>query len=95
MGGWLRFSYFYFLNPCYYITYGLSLLGAFEIWQRAREDQVGALRVYKGTLALGDTQPLPILYQSAGTELPFGRHTIQDTARFIDAQFAGRCSGAK
>ncbi len=95
MGGWLRFSYFYFLNPCYYITYGLSLLGAFEIWQRAREDQVGALRAYKGALVLGDTQPFPILYRSAGAELPFGRHTIQDTARFIDAQFAGRCSGAK
>lgn len=83
--GWLQFSFFHFLNPCYYITYGLSLLGAFSIWRQARRDQAAAVRAYKGALALGDTQPLPVLYRAAGADLPFERRRVHDIAALIDA----------
>jgi len=88
--GWLQFSYFYFLNPIYYITYGLSLLGAFEIWRRARSDHAGAVRAYKRALALGGTEPLPVLYETAGAELPFKRRSVRDTVEFIDALLTSR-----
>ncbi len=83
MSGWLQLSLFHFGNPCYFITYGLSQLGAFDVWRRARKDQAAAMAAYKDALALGNTRPLSHLYQSAGARLPFDRSTVRDTAEFI------------
>ncbi len=41
--GWLQFSSFYFSNPCYFLTYGFSMVGAFQLWRKAQSDQTAAL----------------------------------------------------
>jgi oligoendopeptidase F len=83
MGGWPPLSFFLFSNPCYYVTYGLSLIGAFEVWRNARQDQVTAVAAYKRALALGDTRPLPMLFRAAGARLPFHLDVVRATAAFI------------
>jgi oligoendopeptidase F len=83
MSRWQQHALFHFANPCYFITYGLSTIGAFEVWRRAQVDGAAAIAAYKQALALGDTQPLPVLYGAAGARLPFDGDTVREAADFI------------
>lgn len=50
--GWQRKLHIH-RYPFYYVEYGLSLLGAVQIWANSLEDQGAALRKYRQALALG------------------------------------------
>jgi oligoendopeptidase F len=65
-------------DPFYYIEYGLSQLGAFQIWRNYRTDPAGAVAAYRRALALGGTVPLPQLYVAAGAKLAFDADTLQE-----------------
>ena len=82
MTGWHRKLHI-FQIPFYYVEYGLAQLGALQVWRNALADQANAVRLYQGALALGDTRPLPELYEAAGARLAFDAETIGELARLV------------
>lgn len=54
--------------PFYYIEYGISLVGALQLWQQYEKDPAAAMANYKKALALGGSRPLPELFAAAGLE---------------------------
>jgi oligoendopeptidase F len=64
--------------PFYYIEYGLAQLGALQVWRNARQDQAGAVRLYRSALALGGTVGLSDLYITAGARLVFDVEPLQE-----------------
>ncbi|MFO8036453.1 MAG: M3 family oligoendopeptidase [Anaerolineales bacterium] len=81
--GWQRKLHIH-REPFYYIEYGLSQLGAVQIWENALEDQAEALRRYRQSLALGGTASLPDLYQAAGAEFAFDAGTLASAVELIE-----------
>ncbi|HEX2865335.1 MAG TPA: M3 family oligoendopeptidase [Deinococcales bacterium] len=73
--GWQRKLHI-FQMPFYYIEYGLSQVGAFQVWRNSLSDAPAALAAYRDALALGYTRPLPELYATAGARLAFDRETL-------------------
>jgi oligoendopeptidase F len=71
-----------FLNPFYYIEYGIAQLGALQVWANARNNKPAALRAYRDGLALGGSRPLPELFKVAGCQFAFDAGTI---APLVDA----------
>ncbi len=80
--GWHRQLHI-FEVPFYYIEYGIAQLGALQIWQRSKEDLALALKDYAAALALGKSQPLPKLFETAGIHFDFGEKTIRPLAGAI------------
>lgn len=81
--GWQRKLHI-FRAPFYYIEYGLSLLGAVQLWENASEDQAEAMRKYRESLALGGTASLPDLYETAGASFAFDAQTLGSAVRFME-----------
>jgi oligoendopeptidase F len=71
-----------FLDPFYYVEYGIAQLGALQVWAHARSNLPGALRDYQNGLALGGSKPLPELFAAAGCRLDFSAKTIQPLIEF-------------
>jgi oligoendopeptidase F len=65
-----------FSHPFYYIEYGISLIGALQLWQQARKDRKGALRRYRASLSLGGSRPLPELFRACGLRFDFGERIL-------------------
>ena len=85
--GWHRKLHIH-LVPFYYIEYGLASLGAFQIWQKARQDRPGAIVNYRKALALGGTASLQELYKTAGAELAFDAETLRGVVETIETTMA-------
>lgn len=81
--GWHRKLHI-FHAPFYYIEYGLAQLGALQIWRNALQDHAKALSQYRYALSLGNTKPLPELYQAAGARLAFDRATVAELMQLVD-----------
>ena len=64
--------------PFYYVEYGMALLGSVQVWRNALQDQAGAVAAYRRALSLGGTQPLPVLFQTAGARFQFDTATLQE-----------------
>ena len=77
-----------FSAPFYYIEYGLSWLGALQIWQRSLKDPVGALTKYRAALTLGNSVSVPDLFAAAGAEFAFDRLTVRRLTQFLRDQLA-------
>jgi oligoendopeptidase F len=65
-----------FLNPFYYVEYGIAQLGALQVWQRAKQNPQDALQSYRTGLALGGSRPLPELFAGAGLKFDFSEATV-------------------
>jgi oligoendopeptidase F len=87
MTGWHRKLHIH-LEPFYYIEYGLASLGAFQIWDNARQDRPRAIVDYRKALALGGTASLPELYQAAGARLAFDAETLASVVELIEKTMA-------
>jgi oligoendopeptidase F len=74
--GWQRKLHIHQV-PFYYVEYGLAQLGAFQVWQHARQDQAGAVRAYRKALSMGGTASLPELFAAAGARFAFDAATLQ------------------
>ena len=66
-----------FLNPFYYVEYGIAQLGALQVWANSRRDKVKALADYQAGLALGGSRPLPELFATAGCRFDFSAQTVK------------------
>ena len=87
MTGWHRKLHIH-LVPFYYIEYGLASLGAFQIWEKARQDRAQAIVDYRKALALGGTVSLPELYQTSGAKLAFDEKTLESVVDLIEKTMA-------
>jgi oligoendopeptidase F len=87
MTGWHRKLHIH-LVPFYYIEYGLSSLGAFQIWEKARQDPVQAVVNYRKALAMGGTASLPELYETSGAKLAFDEKTLGSVVDLIEKTMA-------
>ncbi len=87
MTGWHRKLHIH-QEPFYYIEYGLASLGAFQIMQKARQDQASALKHYRQALALGGTVSLPELYRACGANLSFDVQTLGEVVDLIEENLA-------
>ena len=65
-----------FLYPFYYIEYGISLLGALQVWRAAQKDKAKAVREFRNGLKLGGSRPLPELFAAAGLPFDFSEKTV-------------------
>jgi oligoendopeptidase F len=76
MTGWHRKLHI-FTYPLYYVEYGLAQLGAVQVWANATADMQGAVAAYRRALALGNTAPLPALFEAAGARFAFDAPTLR------------------
>jgi len=80
---WMQIPHI-FATPFYYIEYGLSQVGALQIWAASQQDQAGAVRRYREALALGDTRSIPELYRVAGARLAFDANTMRESVELVE-----------
>ena len=66
-----------FLQPLYYIEYGIAQLGALQVWANTQQDKPAALTAYRQALALGGSRPLPELFTTAGCRFDFSAATLR------------------
>jgi oligoendopeptidase F len=81
--GWHRKLHIH-QEPFYYIEYGLAQLGAVQIWRNALQNQAQAVTSYRQALALGNTRPLPELYQAAGARFAFDSDTLKEAVDLVE-----------
>jgi oligoendopeptidase F len=72
-----------FTAPFYYIEYGLSWLGALQLWQQSLRDPGQTLRQYRSALTLGNSRSVPDLFKAAGAKFAFDRKTIRGMMEFL------------
>lgn len=77
--GWQRKEHI-FVEPFYYVEYGLAQLGAIQIWRNALEDQAGAVAAYRKALSLGSSVSLGQLFETAGAKFVFDAATLAQAA---------------
>lgn len=87
MTGWQRKLHI-FQVPFYYVEYGLSQMGALQVWKNALSDSLGAVAAYRRALALGGTVSLPELYRAAGARLAFDAATLAEAVELIESTIA-------
>ncbi len=69
--------------PFYYIEYGIAQLGALGVWKNSLENYTSAIDNYKKALALGYTEPMTKIYETAGVPFDFSSERLQTLASFI------------
>jgi len=77
-----------FLYPFYYIEYGIAQLGALQVWMNSQRDKTAALSRYKRALALGNSRPLPELFDAAGCKFEFSETTVRPLTNMIRERLA-------
>jgi oligoendopeptidase F len=85
--GWHRKLHI-FMEPFYYVEYGLAQLGATQVWANALKDQGAAVAAYRKALALGGTRSLPELYAAAGAKFAFDAGTLRTVVSLIEQKLA-------
>ena len=80
--GWHRKGHI-FTVPFYYVEYGLAEVGAMQVWRNALHNQAQAVADYRAALALGDTRPLPVLFQAANIRFAFDRRTVGELMHLV------------
>jgi oligoendopeptidase F len=78
-----------FVNPFYYLEYGIAQLGALQVWRHSLGDQAEAVAAYRSALALGGTRPLPELFAAAGARLVFDAGTMGELVALVEDQLSG------
>ena len=77
-----------FVHAFYYIEYGIAQLGALQLWHRDKQDKKTAIEGYRAGLALGGSEPLPKLFETAGAKFDFSAQTIQPLVQLLEEELA-------
>ncbi len=75
-----------FEYPFYYIEYGIAQLGALQVWKNFRKDRKEGVRLYKQGLAVGGSQTLPEIFNSAGIRFDFSSRMIQPLMEEVEQE---------
>jgi oligoendopeptidase F len=74
--------------PFYYIEYGFAQLGAIAVWRNYKKNPKEAVEKYKKALALGYTQSIPKIYETAGIKFDFSPDYIRELMAFVKEEYA-------
>jgi oligoendopeptidase F len=74
--------------PFYYIEYGFAQLGAIAVWRNYKKNPKEAVEKYKKALALGYTQSIPKIYETAGIKFDFSPNYIKELMAFVKEEYA-------
>ena len=66
----------FFCVPLYYIEYAIAQLGALQLWVNYQMDAASTVAAYRKALALGNSRPLPELFETAGIRFAFDEALI-------------------
>jgi oligoendopeptidase F len=77
-----------FTAPFYYIEYGLSWLGALQLWQKSLVEPEQTLRQYRSALTLGNSRSVPELFKAIGAKFAFDRETIRAMMLFLRSRLS-------
>lgn len=72
--------------PFYYIEYGIAQLGALGVWKNSLENYGLAIENYKKALALGYSQPMNVIYETAGVPFDFSSDRLQTLCVLINEE---------
>lgn len=86
--GWQRKAHI-FENPFYYVEYGISQLGAWQIFSNSRVDEEKAWCDYFEALSLGGSSEIDDLYSVAGIKFPLSYPVVQRYANEIIKELKG------
>jgi len=74
--------------PFYYIEYGFAQLGAVAVWRNYKRNPKDAIEKYKKALALGYTESIPKIYETAGIKFDFSPAYIKELMDFVKEEYA-------
>ena len=74
--------------PFYYVEYGFAQLGAIAVWRNYKKNPKEAVEKYKKALALGYTQSIPKIYETAGIKFDFSPDYIKELMSFVKEEYA-------
>ena len=74
--------------PFYYIEYGISQLGALQVWRNYKQDKKQGMEMYKNALALGYTKSIPEIYETAGIKFDFSAKMLKELMAFVQKEMA-------
>jgi oligoendopeptidase F len=80
--GWQRKGHIH-QDPFYYVEYGLSQIGAVQIWRNSLEDRAEAVAAYRRALSLGSSVSVPELYAAAGANFSFDADPLNSVVRLM------------
>lgn len=83
--GWQRQLHL-FEVPFYYVEYGIAQLGALQLWKNYRADPVHTLQQMKAAYALGSSQGLPTLFETAGLRFDFSAATLAPLMDMVEKE---------
>ena len=72
------------VDPFYYVEYGMAQLGAVQVWANSLRDYHGAVAAYRHALSLGATAPLPELFAAAGARFRFDAETLGEAVALME-----------
>lgn len=75
-----------FTAPLYMMEYAIAQIGALQIWQRSLIDREAAIHDYRRAMAIGNTRPLPELFETAGAKFRFDAETLGELVAVIEAE---------
>jgi oligoendopeptidase F len=85
--GWQRKGHIH-QDPFYYVEYGLSQMGAVQVWRNSLDDRAGAVAAYRRALSLGSSVSVPELYAAAGAEFAFDAGPLSSVVRLMEDTIA-------
>lgn len=74
--------------PFYYVEYGIAQLGALQIWRNYLNNPKRAIEQYRYALSLGNTRPLPQLFEAAGAKFDFSSRMLEELLSLVDEHLA-------
>ncbi len=80
---WINKLHF-FCVPLYYIEYGIAQLGALQLWVKYLSDSTATVADYRAALALGNSRPLPELFERAGLSFAFDEAMLRPLAEQLE-----------
>jgi oligoendopeptidase F len=83
---WRRQDLF-FSRPFYCIEYAIAQMSALELVARSKADPAGTWRRLWDALELGDSRPLPELFQTAGVSLDFSPARLLNVVASLEAEW--------
>ena len=80
--GWQRQSHIFGV-PFYYIEYGIAQLGALQVYRNFVHDQESGLKGYIAGLSMGNSKPMPEIWDKMGIKFDFSVETIRELMNFV------------
>lgn len=69
--------------PFYYIEYAIAQLGALQVYRNYRKDPSKAVEDYTHGLSLGNTRPLPQVWDAMNIKFDFSANNLKDLMDFV------------